>query len=323
MDIYKEIKCHRCGDKFGRGHVKSCKAMNRMCFSCNKVGHLSSVCRTKTVAAVRTVHVFVRKSAKRQQRDQLRYIEFKRRKLELADLPFNNLSSTEFAEINVMTTCVQPAHKPKQNKVARRIGALKVTISHLQATNKDLSKSLETCQIKNKSIEKKLSDTKFQTTKEIKNLNEENRKIQNKLETERRTFESMESNLRQQMKWKDVEHAKTVASLNDDVYTMERLGEINYESRDRQVKQLQDEVSRLNDTITKLLSEHTKEKLKHEKELKALKASMRTSSVVQHTSNPVNCSKPQSHHRGRVGNRRSIEVLHTKNKQGPISTSMF
>ena len=158
---------------------------------------------------------------------------------------------------------------------------------------------METCQIKNKSIEKKLSDTKFQTTKEIKNLNEENRNIQNKLETERRTFQSMESNLRQQMKSKDVEHAKTVASLNDDVYTMERLGEINYESRDWQVKGLQDEISGLNDTITELLSEHTKEKLEHEKEIKALKASMRTSSVVQHASGESFKATPSSLREGR------------------------
>ena len=86
----------------------------------------------------------------------------------------------EFAELNA----IQPDHKPKHNEVASRIGALKVTISQLQSTNKDLSKSLETCQIKNKALEKKISAIELQNSKEIFRMENENQKLQNKRKSE-------------------------------------------------------------------------------------------------------------------------------------------
>ena len=288
MDNYKEIKCYRCGDKFGRGHVKLCKAMNRMCFSCNKVGHLSSVCRTKTVAAVRTVHVFVRKSAKRQQRDQLRYMEFKRRKLELADLPFNNLSSTEFAELNAMMTCVSPVHKPKHNNVASRIDALKVTISQLQTTNFDLSKSLETCQIENKTLEKKISAIEFQTSKEIFSLENENQKLKCKLDSEGTRLNSVQEQLRVQ----ETAYSESVAELKKEVELLtskmienERINS-DFESFLRD--QHDDEMSELAE--------------RHKKEMENLRASMEPASASACASN-YNATKSRQHRRGRGGTR--------------------
>ena len=287
MDNYTEIKCYRCGDKFGHGHVKSCKAMNRMCFSCNKVGHLSSVCRTKTVAAVRTVHVFVRKSAKRRLRDQLRYTEFKSRKSEIAELPFNNSSSTEFAELNAMTTCVQPVHTPKHNKVASRIGALKVTISQLQTTNFDLSKSLESCQIENKSIENKLSASELQTSKEIFSLENENQKLQRQLDSE----ESRRNAVKEQLRLQEAAYSETIAKLNKELESLkskmienERISQ-DFESFLRD--QHDDEMSELVE--------------RHKKEMENLRASMEPASASACAPNSNSAKSRQR--RGRGGTR--------------------
>ena len=287
MDNYKEIKCYRCGDKFGRRHVKSCKAMNRMCFSCNKVGHLSYVCRTKTVAAVRTVHVFVRKSSKRRLRDQLRYTEFKSRKSEMAELPFNNSSSTEFAEFNAMTTCVQPVHTPKHNKVASRIGALKVTNSQLQATNKDLSKSLETCQIKNKALEKKILAIELQNSKEMFRMENENQKLQNK----RKSEEGRLNAVKEQLRIQEAAYSETIAKLNKEVESLkskmienERISQ-DFESflRDQHEDEMKELVTR------------------HKKEIENLRASMEPASASACAPN-YNAAKSRQR-RGRGGTR--------------------
>lgn len=58
------IACYLCGELFYKGCKTKCKAMSMHCFTCQKIGHLSTQCRS---SCVRTVNVMVvkRKSTHR------------------------------------------------------------------------------------------------------------------------------------------------------------------------------------------------------------------------------------------------------------------
>ena len=49
-DPEKQI-CYWCGDAYYAGHKSECKARNKKCARCGKVGHLSKMCKSKTTRA--------------------------------------------------------------------------------------------------------------------------------------------------------------------------------------------------------------------------------------------------------------------------------
>lgn len=58
------IACYLCGELFYKGCKTKCKAMSMRCFTCQKIGHLSTQCKS---SCIRTVNVMVvkRKSTHR------------------------------------------------------------------------------------------------------------------------------------------------------------------------------------------------------------------------------------------------------------------
>ena len=37
----------KCGEKYFKGHLKSCKAVGKKCYSCGKENHLANMCRNR------------------------------------------------------------------------------------------------------------------------------------------------------------------------------------------------------------------------------------------------------------------------------------
>ena len=186
-----------------------------------------------------------------------------------------------------MTNCVQPDHKPKHNEVANRIGALKVTISKLQATNTDLSKNLETCQIKNKTLEKKISAIELQTSNEIFSLEKENQNLQHKCKSE----ESRRNAVKEQLRIQEAAYSETVSNLKKEVESltskMIENERINHDFESFLRDQHDDEVSELVE--------------RHKKEMQNLRASMEPASATACA--PNNKAAKSRQHRGRGGTR--------------------
>ena len=132
--------CYRCGEKFYRGHLGICKAMDRSCFNCNKVGHLSKVCKFSRQASVSVVKVVARKSAKKKERDQQRWNHYKARKSEIMELPFSSLAEPDFRALDLVTMPFLPFHlRARHVTVEERIDSFKEASGKLRTQNKNLS----------------------------------------------------------------------------------------------------------------------------------------------------------------------------------------
>ena len=47
-------KCYRCDEPFEKGHMKTCKAINAVCSSCNIKGHYAKACKKRPTKSITT-----------------------------------------------------------------------------------------------------------------------------------------------------------------------------------------------------------------------------------------------------------------------------
>ena len=140
--------CYRCGELFDKGHLLKCKAINRQCFTCQRVGHLSKQCRN---SGTKHVIVFVkRKSEHKKERDQKRWTEFKSRRESAMEFPFYNVESRTEFEFAVNSLCPSsPAnHDRKRTKLTEKVRSFTKTIlsqqEHLKSLEDKLSNAWKT-----------------------------------------------------------------------------------------------------------------------------------------------------------------------------------
>ena len=210
--------CYRCGEKFYRGHLGICKAMNRSCFNCNKVGHLSKVCKSSTQVSLSVVKVVARKSAKKRERDQQRWNDFKAHKSDIRELPFSDLAEPDFRALHLITIPFLPFHlRARHVTVEERINNFKEANGKLRTQNKNLSSNIENFKSKNKTLEKKISAIELQTSKEIFSIENEKQKLQRNLDRERTRLNSVQEQLRVQ----EAEYSETVSKLKKEVELLE------------------------------------------------------------------------------------------------------
>ena len=280
--------CYRCGEKFYRGHLGICKAMDRSCFNCNKVGHLSKVCKFSRQASVSVVKVVARKSAKKKERDQQRWNHYKARKSEIMELPFSSLAEPDFRALDLVTMPFLPFHlRARHVTVEERIDSFKEASGKLRTQNKNLSSNIEHFKSKNKALEKKISEIELQTSKEIFSLENENQKLQRKLDSEGSRLNSAQEQLRVQ----EAAYSETVSKLNKEVESLKS-------------KMIENE--RINSEFESFLRDQHEDEMKelvtrHKKEMENLHASMEPASASACAPN-YNAAKSRQH-RGRGGTR--------------------
>ena len=142
--------------------------MNRSCFNCNKVGHLSKVCKSSRQASVSVVKVVARKSAKKRERDQQRWNDFKARKSDIMELPFSSLVEPDFRALDLVTIPLLPFHlRARHVTVEKRIDDFKEASGKLRMQNKNISSNIENYKVKNKALEKKILAIELQSSKEM------------------------------------------------------------------------------------------------------------------------------------------------------------
>ena len=263
--------------------------MNRSCFNCNKVGHLSKVCKFSRQASVSIVKVVARKSAKKRERDQQRWNDFKARKSDIMELPFSDLAEPDFRALDLITIPFLPFHlRARHVTVEERINNFKEASGKLRTQNKNLSSNIENFKSKNKTLEKKISAIELQTSKEIFSIENENQKLQRNLERERTRLNSVQEQLRVQ----EAAYSEAVSKLKKEVELLESKmienERINHDFESFLRDQHDDEMSELVE--------------RHKKEMQNLRASMEPASASACASN-YNSAKSRQHRRGRGGTR--------------------
>ena len=161
MDLNSTKNCYRCGERFLMGHSWHCKALMRNCFNCHRTGHLAKVCRAAQQTIASVARVVVQKSARKKERDQRRWKEFQSRKLEILELPFSGLTQPELLALDLVYE--QPFHQRKQRHVSvkDRVCSINAQNDRLQARNLELSSKIETYKEKNKVLERKIQNMKY------------------------------------------------------------------------------------------------------------------------------------------------------------------
>ena len=281
--------CYRCGEKFYRGHLGICKAMNRSCFNCNKVGHLSKVCKFSRQASVSIVQVVARKSAKKKERDQQRWNQFKARKSDNMELPFSSLAEPDFRALDLVTMPFLPCHfRADHITVQERIDDFKEASAKLRLQNKDLSSNIENYKTKNKSLEKKILAIELQNSKEMFRFEKENQNLQHK----RKSEESRLKAVKEQLRIQEAAYSETVAKLNKEVESLKN-------------KMIENE--RINHDFESFLRDQHDDEMselvkRHKKEMENLRASMEPASASACASN-YNAAKLRQNRRGGGGTR--------------------
>ena len=161
-------------------------------------------------------------------------------------------------------------------------------IPELQATNADLSKNLETCQIKNKTLEKKISAIELQTSKEIFSLEKENQNLQHKRKSEESRLNAVKEKLRIQ----EAAYSETVSILKKEVESLTS-------------KMIENE--RINSDFESFLRDQHGDEMselvkRHKQEMENLRASMEHNSASTCASN-YNAAKSRQNRRLRAGTR--------------------
>ncbi|KAK3104034.1 hypothetical protein FSP39_023826 [Pinctada imbricata] len=159
--------CYRCGEIFGRLHLAICKGFNRCCFNCKRIGHLAKTCRNAKQCSVyvNSIRVIQRKSEKKKERDQRRWMEFTSRKATLAELPFSVISEPEFRAMEFDSAV--PTHvKTRHILVADKVNILNEKIQDLISKNEDLVNEIKTLNGKNFSLTERLRDIESQQNEE-------------------------------------------------------------------------------------------------------------------------------------------------------------
>ena len=133
----------------------------RNCFNCHRTGHLAKVCRAAQQTIASVARVVVQKSARKKERDQRRWKEFQSRKLEILELPFSGLTQPELLALDLVYE--QPFHQRKQRHVSvkDRVCSINAQNDRLQARNLELSSKIETYKEKNKVLERKIQNMKY------------------------------------------------------------------------------------------------------------------------------------------------------------------
>ena len=93
-------KCFKCGEKYFKGHLKSCKAVGNKCYSCGKENHLANMCRNR--------------NSNRQ-----KYFNNKNESHNLQEESSENSSSSEVEDDEVLLTMEMPINKIQSNSKLR------------------------------------------------------------------------------------------------------------------------------------------------------------------------------------------------------------